>query len=457
MMATEPEAPVEAPATLHVPPAVRRIVETLEAAGHEAWCVGGAVRDALLGIDNLDWDIATAASPKQVMRLFRRTVPVGIDFGTVGVFVDGDDRLHEVTTFRRDVETDGRHAVVAFGASLDEDLARRDFTINAIAYHPRRAVLHDPYGGRADLERRLVRAVGDPEERLREDRLRALRAIRFAARFGFAIEPATWRAIEGSAPYLGRLSAERVKQELDKTIEQVPRAGGALERWRAAGALASLVPALADLSAEALAALDLAPRAAGPRRDERRLVRMALLFGDVPQASLPATLKALRFSNAELRAVQRLVAGWQALGPAMADALAAAAPPSDADVRRWVARAGRTEMRLVMRVAAARWRARRAAAAVAPAPAAVCALHRRAQRAAYRDPVAVGDLAVGGDDLRAAGIPPGPGMARILQRLLDAVLADPRRNSVAGLLDLARRLAADDPDAGAPGKERTGP
>jgi tRNA nucleotidyltransferase (CCA-adding enzyme) len=195
---------------LHVPAPVVRIAATLEDAGHETWCVGGAVRDALLGIPHLDWDLATAAPPPQVRRLFRRTVPKGIEFGTVSVFDDAGVE-HEVTTFRRDVRTDGRHAVVEFGASLDEDLARRDLTINAVAYHPLRETLHDPFGGRDDLARRVVRAVGEPEARMREDRLRALRAIRFAARFDFQIEPRTWDAIRGSAPHLGRLSAERVK------------------------------------------------------------------------------------------------------------------------------------------------------------------------------------------------------------------------------------------------------
>src|SRR3712207_5763609 len=136
---------------------------------------------------------------------------VGEKHGTMGV-LDAEGGMHEVTTFRRDVETDGRHAVVAFGASLDEDLARRDFTINAIAYSPSRRVLHDPFGGRADLAARVVRAVGDPDERMREDRLRALRAIRFAARFDFDIDPGTWRAVVASAQHLTRLSAERVKE-----------------------------------------------------------------------------------------------------------------------------------------------------------------------------------------------------------------------------------------------------
>jgi len=157
---------------LHPPPTVLDIAHRLESEGFEAWCVGGAVRDALLGETHLDWDLTTSATPDDVRRVFgaRRTIPVGIEFGTVGV-LDRDGTMHEVTTFRRDVKTDGRHAVVEFGASLDEDLARRNFTINAIAYSPKRDELRDPFGGRRDLDGKVVRAVGDPDARMREDRL----------------------------------------------------------------------------------------------------------------------------------------------------------------------------------------------------------------------------------------------------------------------------------------------
>src|ERR1043165_2008267 len=149
---------------LHPPPAVLEIADELEGAGFEAWCVGGAIRDALLGHAHLDWDLATSATPTQMRQIFghRRTIPIGIEFGTVGV-LDRGGKMHEVTTFRRDVKTDGRHAEVEFGASLDDDLARRDFTINAIAYSPHRDIIRDPFDGQADLERRIVRAVGDPE------------------------------------------------------------------------------------------------------------------------------------------------------------------------------------------------------------------------------------------------------------------------------------------------------
>jgi tRNA nucleotidyltransferase (CCA-adding enzyme) len=210
------------PAAPEIPDEVLEIARTLEEAGYEAWCVGGALRDALLGHPHSDYDFATSATPAQVTALFRRTAPVGEKYGTVGV-LDRRRVLHEVTTFRRDVSTDGRHAVVAYGVSLDDDLARRDFTINAIAYHPLRREWRDPFGGRADLERGVVKAVGQPAERFREDYLRILRGIRFAARFGFAIEPATWSAAVEASPGLGQLSAERVRDEWFKGFERRDR------------------------------------------------------------------------------------------------------------------------------------------------------------------------------------------------------------------------------------------
>src|SRR5688500_12565939 len=255
--------------------------------------------------------------------------------------------MHEVTTFRRDVRTDGRHAVVEFGASLDDDLARRDFTINAIAYHPRRATLRDPYGGRADLERGIVRAVGDPHARMREDRLRALRAIRFAGRLGFRIDPATWNAIVASAPHLRRLSAERVKQELEKTMEQLARPSAALALWIEAGAMAVLVPTLKDVDASTLAAIDCVPVPAGgvgPRARARRLFRFAILFPTSSGAVTAASLAELRFSNSETAAISTIVHRWRRVGPSMELALMNGEPIDDTDVRRWVASVGRLNL-----------------------------------------------------------------------------------------------------------------
>ena len=206
------------PPVLQIPEPILNIARSLEHAGFEAWCVGGSLRDRLLGHPQSDFDIATSATPEEVQRLFPRTVAVGVKYGTVGV-LDRDRVLHEVTTFRRDVSTDGRHAVVQYGVSLDDDLARRDFTINAIAYHPLRYEWRDPFGGKQDLEGRLIRAVGNPAQRFAEDYLRILRALRFSARFEFAIDPETWSAARAAAPGLKQLSAERVRDEWFKGLQ----------------------------------------------------------------------------------------------------------------------------------------------------------------------------------------------------------------------------------------------
>ncbi|HEX5971676.1 MAG TPA: CCA tRNA nucleotidyltransferase [Gemmatimonadaceae bacterium] len=427
------------------------IARRLEAAGFEAWCVGGAIRDALLGGHPLDWDLATPAHPEQVREIFgrKRTIPVGIEFGTVSV-LDDAGIAHEITTFRRDVKTDGRHAEVEFGVSLDDDLARRDFTINAIAYRPRTEELRDPFDGRGDIARRLVRAVGDAEQRMREDRLRALRAIRFAARYDFAIEPATLAAIRSSAPYLTRLSAERVQQEMVKTMEQVARPSAAFRLWRDTGALSVLVPSLAALTDVALATLDVLPRASAGGRalPQRTSNRLAALFLDVPPGAIRDALTALRFSKHETAWAVTLVERWDALGDGMS-AVLRVRRPGDEEVRRWLSRLGRLHAGAFLRVAQARWSALRTAGMAAPSDAAVRSLHRRMRRSLYRDPIELADLRVGGDDLRRAGIPAGPIYAKILHALLDLVLADPARNTPEALLAEVPRLVAA-PGADAP-------
>lgn len=429
---------------LRPPRSVLDIASSLEAAGFEAWCVGGAIRDALLGDDPLDWDLATSATPDQVREIFgrRRTIPVGIEFGTVAV-LDDAGLPHEITTFRRDVRTDGRHAVVEFGASLDEDLSRRDLTINAIAYRPRTEELRDPFDGRSDLASRMVRAVGDPEQRMREDRLRALRAIRIAARYDFTIEPATLAAIRGSAAHLTRLSAERVQQELVKTMEQVARPRAALALWRGSGALGVLVPALRDIQDISLATLDCLPRsgAAGRTVPQRTANRIAALFLDCTPLDARAALTALRFSKHEINWSVAMVERWRAIGGALTDTLVERAP-SDVQVRRWLAALGRTYAGGFLRIAWARWSAVREAGGVAPSVGAVRALHRRVRAAMYRDPIEVADLAIGGDELRRQGIPAGPVYAKILGALLEQVLESPARNTPEELLGEIPRLIA---------------
>jgi tRNA nucleotidyltransferase (CCA-adding enzyme) len=333
------------------------------------------------------------------------------------------------------VQTDGRHAVVEFGASLEEDLARRDFTINAIAYRPRTDELRDPFGGRDDIERGIVRAVGDAEQRMREDRLRALRAIRFASRYEFAIEPATLGAIRSSAPHLTRLSHERVQQELVKAMEQVRRPSGAFRLWRDVGALRVLVPSLAELEDIAFATLDELPRAdeGEMTRPQRTPNRLAALFLDVPAAEARRTLSALRFSKHETAWVGTLVDRWQTVGAEMSASLLGGTPP-DAQVRRWLARVGRTHAGAFLRVALARWTALARAGRLAPDAAAVRSLHRSMRRSLFRDPIELSDLQVTGNDLRRAGIPAGPVYAKILHALLERVLEAPARNTPESLL-----------------------
>jgi len=427
------------------PPAVRKIAERLDSAGFETWCVGGAVRDALLGHPHLDWDLATAATPDQVRKLFRRTVPVGLDFGTVGV-LDDVGAMHEVTTFRRDVDTDGRHAIVEFGASLDDDLARRDFTINAIAVSPKTGEIRDPFHGREDLERRVVRAVGVPDERMREDRLRALRAIRFAGRLDFAIEDETWRAIVRSAPHLSRLSRERVKQEIEKTVEQVRCPSRAFTLWRSCGALDSLVPALGQQSDIAFASADHIPLPGTTRRaeraDARRSHRILSLFLGIPGDRVRAALHDLKFSNAEVRTMTRLAEHWTTLFRSVTDAGLAGEVPTDSTIRHWAATTLRTQLADFLRVVEARWAAMREAGTAAPSPARASSMYRRALRIAYRDPIELADLAVDGEDLQREGIARGPMFGRILRALLEWVVEEPSRNTPDQLLREARRLAS---------------
>ena len=456
---------------------VREIAATLERAGFETWCVGGAVRDALLGLPHLDWDLATAATPTEVKRLFKRTIPVGEQFGTIGV-LDRHGRMHEVTTFRHDVRTDGRHAVVEFGASLDEDLARRDFTINAIAFSPKNGALHDPFRGRDDLAHGVVRAVGVAGERMVEDRLRALRALRFAGRFGFRIEPVTWSAIVDSAPHLLRLSKERVKQELEKTMEQVQHPSAAMELWRASGALGELLPRLAGRPSSSLGSADFLARpddTRDPGRKRRRtLVRLATLFVGLTHDAVRHDVRSLRFSNRDIEWLTQLAVAATVLGPMVRERLlgagldmvrgavreelsaavreevlgavrgggAGAVHGADAELRRWAAVTGRARLADTLRVALATLH--KPSDRVIGARERARALYRRALIVAYRDPVEIADLAVDGEDLmRDGGVPRGPLLGEVLRRLRDEVLEDPSLNERTRLIARACALVAE--------------
>ena len=411
---------------LDIPAEVVEIAATLEDAGFETWCVGGAIRDALLGGNRDDVDLATAARPEQVQGLFRRTVPVGLKFGTVGVF-DRRNHLHEVTTFRRDVTTDGRHAVVEYGVSLEADLARRDFTINAIAYHPIRHDWRDPFGGAADLDLRVVRAVGLASERFQEDYLRILRAIRFAGRLGFEIDPAgpvtpaaaseflhsehaatgntvllspAWAAAKVAAAGLERLSAERVRDEWFRSLESARVLPPLFDRWREVGAAERWLPGLP---------------AEYPFAEPSPPVRDPVLLTAVGCRDGGPVLARLKAPTVAIDRAERI-----ARGPAAPESAGAVA------TRRWLAAVGPAADDLM---AAHRLRH----GAEAPWQVVAAGIRERGEATSR------GELAVTGTDLKDAGIGPGPAIGRVLGELLAAVLEDPSQNRRDLLLARVRR------------------
>ena len=393
------------PERIPIPEEVLEIARRLEAAGHQAWCVGGAIRDTLLGGVQKDFDLATSARPEQVQALFPSTVPVGIKYGTVGV-LDRERVLHEVTTFRQDVRTDGRHAEVAYGVSLDEDLARRDFTINAIAYHPLRGEWRDPFGGADDLERKRLRAVGDPAARFREDYLRVLRALRFAARLEFAVDPATWEALRDAADGLGQLSAERVRDEWVKGLATTRSLRRLLSLWRRSGGAAVWLPQLmSEEEADAWPGDD-APDARDP-------VVLTVLFC----RDAVATMARLRMSNVEVARAAAMAAG-----PAEPEGQATR------DVRRWLAAVDGAADDLV-----SLWQQRQGR----PFPWAAAVEEVRASGAA----LSRSGLVISGQDLMAAGIPAGPAIGQVLERLLALVVDDPSLNVRDRLLSRAKEIA----------------
>ncbi len=382
------------PARLPIPAPVVAIARRLEDAGHETWCVGGAIRDTLLDVENHDFDLATAAPPDVVRGLFRRTIPVGIEHGTVAV-LDAQGRPHEVTTFRKDIRTDGRHAVVEFGVSLVDDLARRDFTINAMAYHPLRHEWRDPFQGAADLAAKVIRAVGDANWRFQEDYLRILRALRFSARFEFRIERRTREAAHANVQGLGQLSAERVREEWVKGIRGARRVSRLVRLWVDVGAARIWLPEVRERGA----------RGASERAVDR-LPRDPILITAYLASDPASLLTRLKCSNKEIDR-GRAIAQWRDRYP---DATHVPA------VRRWLSGVGPYADDLLALLAAE-------PGPRSSLPKVVAAIREAA------DPLTVRDLAVTGDDLIAAGVRPGPDVGQALGRLLDDVLDDPTNNT----------------------------
>ncbi len=223
----------------------RSIVQRLHDAGHRALYAGGCVRDMLRGVDPHDYDIATDARPDQVQALFNRTIAIGAHFGVINVLEDGND--FQVASFRSDgAYIDGRHPESIHFSTPEEDAARRDFTVNGLFFDPLREELIDYVGGRRDLEARVLRAIGEPADRFREDRLRMLRAVRFATVLGYDVEAATWQAVIENAPAIHEVSAERIREELVKIFLSPGRVRG-LDLLDASGLLREVLPEVADL------------------------------------------------------------------------------------------------------------------------------------------------------------------------------------------------------------------
>jgi len=431
---------------------VRWAAKILEDAGYETWAVGGAIRNTLLGLPEGDWDLATRAHPEVVLRLFPRTVPVGIDHGTVGVLTR-DGVLLEVTTFRKDVETFGRHAVVEFADTLQEDLSRRDFTVNAIAWHPLTGEIRDPFHGKQDLEAGLLRTVGNPEKRFAEDYLRVLRALRFSGRFHFHIQEKTWDAIRAAEGELGILSPERVREELMKVLSEAPTPSRALSLYRLSGVLSALYPEVAavegclrpghaeDIWAHSLLLVDSLP-------SSRPLLRLAAFFQGVGvpeccegEEASPAKAGAgldpmergrertaalmirLRFSNAEIREVSELI--QVGLEPPLS-------LEASGDIRRWLFRAGPQHLNSFSRIWAAKARLDRV-----PSPT-VRLLQRLRREVKSGVPLHQGEMAFDGRDLISLGLKPGPRFGEILAALMDRVLDDPSLNEPAALRDIVK-------------------
>lgn len=412
-----------------VPPGVRRVLDRLAGAGHEAYLVGGCVRDLLLGRRPADWDIATDARPEQVIALFPGARARG-RFGTValpGVPV-------EVTTFRTEGPYSDRRRPdrVEFVSSIEADLSRRDFTCNALALLPGGRLI-DPFGGLDDLRAGRLRAVGDPHERFSEDALRLVRAVRFAAQLGFTLEEATAAAVSRDARLLEAIAVERVRDELLKILLS-PRPAHGLELSRTLGLLAVFLPELASLPAPAW---ERAAAAVATAPADVRLRLAALLHGLGPEAAA-AALRRLRLPNETVETVRALLTHLPALA-ALAAAGDAAGAGDDAAWRRLFAAAGRDRVRPLIEVWAAT-----AGPPVQPGfGERAAALRRRAGAVlASGAPLGVAELAVGGREvMAAAGLAPGPAVGCVLERLLQEVLADPARNTREHLLNRARELA----------------
>ena len=440
---------------IELPRKVVLIIKNLQRHGYEAYAVGGCVRDSVLNRKPEDWDITTSAKPEQVKRIFRRTVDTGIEHGTVTVLI-GKDRF-EVTTYRVDgLYEDGRHPKeVTFTNQLEEDLKRRDFTINAMAYNDE-ARLVDPFGGMKDLNSHLIRCVGDPKERFSEDALRILRAVRFSAQLAFPIEEETSDAIRELAGNLEKISAERIQTELVKLLisdhpERIQDAWElgitkvVLPEWDAMVGVKQNTPHHKyDVAVHTIRAMQ------SVKND--KVLRLTMLFHDMGKPVMKTTdetgrdhfkghaiaseeiaenvMKRLKFDNDTIRKVTKLVSyhdyRMEASGP---------------EVRRAMNKIGvelfpyYLAVRLADTKAQSSYERREKLENIIQ----IRELYQTALR--NRECVTLKGLAVTGTDLMQLGVAPGKGLGILLEELLDKVIEDPTWNTKKRLCDYVKERA----------------
>ncbi len=404
-----------------VPPPVLDVLARLTERGYAAYLVGGCVRDLLLGKPAKDFDVATSARPEEVQRCFSKVIPTGIQHGTVTVLSKGVGV--EVTTFRKEgAYLDGRRpSEVSFHTDVEEDLSRRDFTINAMAFDPVRRALSDPFGGQADLAAQIIRCVGDAHARFSEDGLRPLRAVRFAAVLGFSLEPATFAAIGDTLDVFSKVSVERIREELSKLlVSSRPALGLALLRdTRLAERF------LPELVADA-AVFDhtVATVAACPPELE---LRVAALLHDLARAQgvegheergaalAKALCLRLKFPNKTTEQVTHLVR-WHRISPLLT--------ASDVELRRFLAQLGRDQVGAWLALAVANRRARGAGE-----PEVQALGERLAALLAVSPALSAKELALDGAAImKALGVGPSPAIGQATRFLMERVLEDPSLN-----------------------------
>lgn len=395
---------------IELPDSVKKIISILETHGHEAYAVGGCVRDSLLGKEPKDWDITTSARPEQVKELFYKTIDTGIQHGTVTVMMHHVG--YEVTTYRIDGKyEDGRHPKeVIFTPSLEEDLKRRDFTINAMAYSDRTGIV-DKFDGMADLQKKVIRCVGVPTERFTEDALRILRAVRFSAQLGFEIAQDTMEAVIRLAPSLKKISRERIQAELEKLLmSDHPDKVNVLRETGLTGVIFAECPKN-DESEDEWDENALAGRLMNSEKNH--YIRWSLFISYLPYKNI---LRSLKFDNRTIRTCEKYYLyrneELSADKPCLRHLIVRVGKEIFAEYLDFRRTLGNVEKQQLEQVSLAYGEILR-----------------------DKDCLSLKELAVNGGSLRKAGVEPGAEMGKILDKLFEMVLDNADLNDNAVLME----------------------